>query len=155
MLLNCGLGEDSWDPLDCKEIQPVHPKVDQSLVFTGRTDVEAEAPILWHPAFFVVQIPHPYMTTGKTIALTLGTFVGNVMSLLFNTLPRFVIDFLPRSKRLLIWWLQLWNKKTLTPWKESYDKPRQCIKKQRHHFASKGPSSQGYGLSSSHVRVGL
>ena len=49
------------------------------------------------------------------------------------------------------WWLQPWNQKTLTPWKESYDKPRQHFKKQRHHFANKGPSSQGYGFSSSHV----
>ena len=49
------------------------------------------------------------------------------------------------------WWLQPWNKKTLTPWKESYDLPRQPIKKQRHYFANKGPSSQGYGFSSGHV----
>ena len=49
MLLNCGIGEDSWESLDCKEIQPVHPKGDQSWVFIGRTDVEAETPILWSP----------------------------------------------------------------------------------------------------------
>ena len=49
------------------------------------------------------------------------------------------------------WWLQPWNKKMLTPWKESYDQPRQCIKKQRYYFANKGPSSQGYGFSSGHV----
>ena len=49
MLLNCGVGEDSWSPLDCKENQPVHPKGDQSWVFTGRTDVEAETPIFWPP----------------------------------------------------------------------------------------------------------
>ena len=49
MLLNCGVGEDSLSPLDCKEIQPVHPKGDQSWVFIGRTDVEAESPILWPP----------------------------------------------------------------------------------------------------------
>ena len=49
------------------------------------------------------------------------------------------------------WWLKPWNKKTLTPWKESYNQPRQYIKKQRHYFANKGPSSQGYGFSSSHV----
>ena len=49
------------------------------------------------------------------------------------------------------WWLQPWNEKTLTPWKESYDQPRWYIKKQRHYFANKGPSSQGYGFSSSHV----
>ena len=49
------------------------------------------------------------------------------------------------------WWLQPWNWKTLTPWKESYDQPRQHIKKQRHYFVNKGPSSQGYGFSSDHV----
>ena len=49
MLLSCGVGEDSWDPLDCKEIQPVHPKGDQSWVLIGRTDAEAETPILWPP----------------------------------------------------------------------------------------------------------
>ena len=49
MLLNCGVGEDSWEPLDCKEIRPVHPKGNQSWVFTGRTDVEAETPVLWPP----------------------------------------------------------------------------------------------------------
>ena len=54
----------------------------------------------------MVQLAHPYMTTGKTIALTIQTFVGKVMSLLFNTLPRFVIAFLSRSKHLLISWLQ-------------------------------------------------
>ena len=56
--------------------------------------------------FFIVQLSHPYMTTGKTIALTRWTIVGNVMSLLFNMLSRLVIAFLPRSKRLLISWLQ-------------------------------------------------
>ena len=49
MLLNCGVGEDSWSPLDCKEIQPVHPKGNQSWIFIGRTDAEAENPILWPP----------------------------------------------------------------------------------------------------------
>ena len=62
--------------------------------------------ILWHSAFFIVQLSHPYMTTGKTIALTRWTFVGKVMPLLFNMLSRLVITFLPRSKRLLISWLQ-------------------------------------------------
>ena len=62
--------------------------------------------ILWRSAFFKVQLSHPYMTTGKTIALTRWTFVGKVMSLLFNMLSRLVITFLPRSKRLLISWLQ-------------------------------------------------
>ena len=66
----------------------------------------SKASILWHSAFFMVQLSHPYMTTGKTIALTRRTFVGKVMSLLLNTLSRLVITFLPRSKRLLISWLQ-------------------------------------------------
>ena len=62
--------------------------------------------ILWHLAFLMVQILYPYMATGETIALTIWTFVGKVMSLLLNMLSRFVIAFLPRSKRLLISWLQ-------------------------------------------------
>ena len=65
--------------------------------------------ILWGSAFFTVQLSHPYMTTGKTIALTRWTFVDKVMSLLFNMLSRFVITFLPRSKHLLIWWLYWQN----------------------------------------------
>ena len=63
----------------------------------------------------MVQLSHPYMTTGKTIALTIQTFVGKVMSLLFNTLSRFVIAFLPRSKCLLISWLQLPSTVILEP----------------------------------------
>ena len=65
----------------------------------------SKASILWHSAFFIVQLSHPYMTPGKTIALTRRTFVGKVMSLLFNMPSRLVITFLPRSKRLLISWL--------------------------------------------------
>ena len=65
-----------------------------------------KASILGCSPFFMLQLSHPYMTTGKTIALTRWTFVGKLMSLLFNTLSRFVIAFLPRSKRLLISWLQ-------------------------------------------------
>ena len=66
----------------------------------------SKASILWCSAFFIVQLSHPYMTTGKTIALTRQTFVSKVMSLLFNTLSMFVKVFLPRSKRLLNSWLQ-------------------------------------------------
>ena len=66
----------------------------------------SKASILWHSAFFTVQLSHPYMTTGKTITLTRRAFVGKVMSLLLNMLSRVVITFLPRSKRLLISWLQ-------------------------------------------------
>ena len=77
-------------PLNCKEIQPHSSK----------------ASILQCSAFFIAQLSHPYMTTGKTIDLTRWTFVGKVMSLLFNMLSRLVITFLSRNKRLLISWLQ-------------------------------------------------
>uniref|UniRef100_A0AC11CXF2 Uncharacterized protein n=2 Tax=Ovis aries TaxID=9940 RepID=A0AC11CXF2_SHEEP len=66
----------------------------------------SKASVLRHSAFFTVQLSHPYMTTGKTIALTRWTLVGKVMSLLLNILSRLIITFLPRSKRLLISWLQ-------------------------------------------------
>ena len=66
----------------------------------------SKASILQHSAFFIVQLSHPYMTSGKTIALTRQTFVDKVMFLLFNMLSRLVITFFPRSKHLLISWLQ-------------------------------------------------
>ena len=66
----------------------------------------SKASILWCSAFFIVQLPHPYMTTGKIIVLTRWTFVGKVMSLLFNMLSRLVITFFPRSKCPLISWMQ-------------------------------------------------
>ena len=66
----------------------------------------SKASILWHSAFFIVKLLHPYVTTGKTIALTRQTFVGKVISLLFNILSRLGITFLPRSRPLLISWLQ-------------------------------------------------
>ena len=75
----------------------------------------SKASILQRSAFFIVQLSHPYVTTGKTIALTRQTFVGKVMSLLFNMLSRFIITFLPRSKRLLISWLQSPSAVTLEP----------------------------------------
>ena len=65
----------------------------------------SKASILWHSAFFIVQLSHPYMTTGKTIALTRWTFVGKLMPLLLNMLSRLILAFLPRSKYLLISWL--------------------------------------------------
>ena len=80
-------------PLDCKEIQPVQGTLKSLLQYHS-----SKASILRHSAFFTVQLSHPYMTTGKTIALTRRTFVGKVMSLLFNMLSRLVITFLPRSK---------------------------------------------------------
>ena len=78
----------------------------------------SKASILWRSAFFTVQLSHPYTTTGKTRALTGWTFVGKVMSLLFNMLSMLVITFLPRSKRLLISWLLFsftFNKRLLVP----------------------------------------
>ena len=78
----------------------------------------SKASILQPSAFFTFQLSHPYMTTGKTIALTRGTFIGNVMSLLLNMLSRLVITFLPRSKRLLISWLQSPSAVTLEPKKK-------------------------------------
>ena len=65
-----------------------------------------KASILWHSAFFIIQLSHPYRTTRETTALTIWTFVGKVMSLLFNTLSRFAIAILPKNKYLLILWLQ-------------------------------------------------
>ena len=80
-----------------------------------------KASILRHPAFFIVQLSHPCMTTGKTIALTRLTFVSKVMSLLFNMLSRLVITFLPRSKCLLISWLQSPSAVILEPQKIKSD----------------------------------
>ena len=75
----------------------------------------SKASIFRHSAFFIVQLSHPYMTTGKTIALTRQTFVDKEMSLLFNMLSRLVITFLPRSKRLSISWLQSPSAEILVP----------------------------------------
>ena len=86
------------DWLDLLEVQGTHKSLLQHH--------SSKALILLCSAFFIVQLSHPYMTTGKTIALTRRIFVGKVMSLLLNMLSRFVITFLPRSKRLLISWLQ-------------------------------------------------
>ena len=86
------------DWLDLLAVQGIH----QSLL----QHHSSKASILWCSAFFMVQLSYPYMTSGKTIASTRGIFVGKVMSLLFNILSRFVIAFPPRSKCLLISWLQ-------------------------------------------------
>ena len=75
----------------------------------------AKASVLQRSAFFTVQLSHPYMTSGKTIALTRQTFVGKVTSLLLNKLPRLVVDFLPKSKRLLTSWLQSTSAVILEP----------------------------------------
>ena len=71
----------------------------------------SKASVLQCSTFFIVQLSHPYLTTGKTIALTIRTFVGKAMSLLFNMLSRFVVAFLPRSRHLLISWL--WSPSTV------------------------------------------
>ena len=89
------LGWTGWISLPSKGL---------SRVFSNTTVQKHQ--FFWCSAFFTVQLSHPYMTTGKTIALTRWAFVGKVMSLLFNMLPRVVITFLPRSKCLLISWLQ-------------------------------------------------
>ena len=81
------------------------PKCICTLLQTGLFFM-SQASILWHSAFFMVQLSEPYMTTGKTIALTRQSFVGKVISLLFNMLSKLVITFLSRSKHLLISWLQ-------------------------------------------------
>ena len=93
-----GLISFKMDWLDLLAVQGTHKRLFQHH--------SSEASILWCSAFLIVQLSHPYMTTGKTIALTRQTFVGKVMSLLLNMLSRLVITSLPRSKRLLISWLQ-------------------------------------------------
>ena len=85
-----------------------------SRVFSSTT-VQMKVSIFQCSAFFMIQLSHPHMTTGKTIALSIWTFVSKVMSLLFNMLSRFVIAFLPRSKCLLISWLQLPSAVVLEP----------------------------------------
>ena len=88
------LGLTDYSSLQCKELSSL-------LQYHN-----SKASVLWHSAFFMVRLSHPYLTTGKTIALTLWTFINKAVSLLFNTLSRFVIVFLPRSKHLLISWLR-------------------------------------------------
>ena len=88
-------------PLDSKEIR----SGDWSSDVCSSDLPQFKASILGHSALFIVQLSHPYMTTGKTIALRRQTFVRKIMSLLFNMLSRLVIAFLPRSKYLLISWL--------------------------------------------------
>src|SRR5574341_1255639 len=103
------LGWTGWISLQSKGL---------STVFSNTT---VQASILRRSAFFTVQLSHPYTTTGKTTALTRRTFVGKVMSLLLNMLSRLVITFLPRSKRLLISWLQSPSAVILEPTKIKSD----------------------------------
>ena len=88
-----------WFPLELTGLISLQSKGPLSLL----QHHSSKASILWHSAWLMVQLSHPCMTTGKTMVLTLQTFVGKVMSLLFNTLSRFVIAFLPRSKHLLFY----------------------------------------------------
>ena len=89
----------------------------------------SKASILWHSVLSIVQLSHPYMTTGKAISLTRWTFVGKLISLLFNMLSRLVITFLPRSKHLLISWLQSQSAVILEPKKigKTLCKPGGCV----------------------------
>ena len=87
----------------------------------------SKASIQRHSAFFIIQLSHPYMTTGKTIALTRQTFVGKVMSLLFNILSTLIITFLPRSKHLLISWLQSPSAVILEPQKNKFNHCFHCF----------------------------
>ena len=105
-LLQDGLGGSPCSPRDSQESSPTP---------------QFKASIFRRSAFFIVQLPHPYMITGKTIALTRGTFVGKVISLLFNMLSRLAITFLPRNKRLLISWLQSPSAVILEPQKIKSD----------------------------------
>ena len=105
---------------------PCCPRNSQSLL----QHHSSKASFLWHTAFFIVQLSHPYMTTGKTVALTRKTFVGQVMCLLFNMLSRLVIAFVPRSKHLLISRLQSPSTVILEP-------PQNKV---YHHFHSSPPS---------------
>ena len=98
------MNTQDWSPLGWTDWIPL-----QSVQGTLKSLLQhhsSKASIVWCSAFFTVQLSHPYLTTGKTVALTRRTFVGKVMSLFFNMLSRLVITFLPRSKSLLISWLQ-------------------------------------------------
>ena len=119
-----GLSSFRMDWLDLLEVQGTVKSLLQNH--------SSKASILWCSAFFIVQLSHPYMTTGKNIALTRWIFVGKVMSLLFNMLSTLVITFLPRSKHLLIWWLQSPSAVILEP-----------IKKVSHCFPIYLPWSDG------------
>ena len=100
----CSMSSSNYCFLICLQVSMVCPSLSEFSSFLQYHS--SKGSVLRHLAFFIVQLSHPYMTTGKTIALTRWTFVGKIISLLFNMLSRLVIDFLPRSKRLLISWLQ-------------------------------------------------
>ena len=92
-------------PMNIQDIDWLDLLADQGTLKSLLQHHSSKASILQQSAFFTVQLSHPYMTTGKTIALTRQTFVGKLLALLLNMLSRFVITFLPRNKRLLISWL--------------------------------------------------
>ena len=96
--------------IDCFDLLAVQGTLKSLLQYHS-----SKASILWHSAFFITQLSHPYMTTEKTIALTRWTFVCKVISLLINTLSRLIVTFLPRHKHLLISWLQLPPAEILEP----------------------------------------
>ena len=104
------MNTQDWPPLWWTDLLAV-----QETLKTLLQHHSSKSPILQCSAFFIVQLSHPCMTTGKTIALSRWTFVDKVMSLLFNMLSRLVITFLPRSKQLLISWLQSWSAVILEP----------------------------------------
>ena len=99
----------------------------------------SKASILWHSAFFMIQLSHPYMTTGKTNSLTIQTFVCKAMSLLFNMLSRLVIAFLPRTKHLLISWLQSPSTVILEPKNIKSDTVSPSISHKKHKLESRLP----------------
>ena len=109
---NLSMNNRYWFPLGWLDLLAVQGTLKRQSLLQHHS---SKASILWCSAFFIVQLAHPYMTTGKTIALTRQIFVGKVMSLLFNTLFRLVITFLPRSKCLLISWLQSLSEMILEP----------------------------------------
>ena len=108
--------------MDCLDLLAVQGTLKSLLQYHS-----SKASILQHSAFFIVQLSQPYMTTGKTIALTRWTFFGKVICLLFNTLSKLVITFLPRSKRLLVSWLQSPSAVILEPPQNYVSHCFQCI----------------------------
>ena len=123
-----------WFPLGLLVWSPYCPRDSQDLL----QHHSLKASIFWCSASFMVQLSHSYMTTGKTIALTIWIFVSKVMSLFFSILPRFVIDFLPRSKGLLISWLK-------SPWGACFLSPRCTLS----HCTITWQSGGSSGISSS------